>query len=169
VRAIAAFMLVLCSCATPRDSSAPPPCLHPLLEYEGRGARGGAIYRLYGWSRADRYNASLESALPDRPDVVARLHRADVEHAAGSWLLLGGAVGMVLGAGVTMLSAPGPNPGDRPDEPGFAIGLGDIALDVVTVAVGAGLFVDGNRRWSRALGGYNAEAEQQGCRPAPLP
>jgi hypothetical protein len=163
-------MLALCSCATPRDAQLPAPCLYPLLASEGRSARGGGVvHRLYGWSRAGRYNASLESALSDRPDLVATLNRAAAQHTAGGWLMLGGEIGMLVGAVAVGLSLPGPSLSDPPREPSFAVALGDMALGAVAIAVGGGLYAHGNRSWSTALAGFNAAAERDGCRPSPLP
>jgi hypothetical protein len=172
MRAIALLMLACCACVTPRaaTSTSTPPCVRPLLSVQGYAARGGQpIYVEYGWSRAGRYNASLESALSDHPDLLARLHHFDKEAVIGGGLILGGTIGTFFGVGAAMFSAAGGQPGDPPSEPTLGIALGDIALGAISVALGSGLYTHGERRWSKALHAFNAEAEQQGCHPSPLP
>jgi hypothetical protein len=154
VRALA-LLIVLCDCASPRDASLPPPCLHPLLEYVGTSARGGAIYREYGWSRDGLYHASLDSALRDRPELLARLHRADDEDTAGGWTMLAGLLGTFAGSAAALWTAPGVAPA----------ALGTIAVGAAGLVVGGAVYAHGRRSWAAALASFNADATQQGCRP----
>ncbi len=77
------------------------PCLRQLSVRTGRRSR-----QTYGWNRNGGYYASLDSALADRPDLVAELHRAAREDAPVTGLVLSGHLGFAL-AGLGALIAQG--------------------------------------------------------------
>jgi hypothetical protein len=141
--------------------------LYPLKAFAGYGRRGHPIYRVTGWSRANQQYPSLESAVPDHPEVATQARRGDTEARVGLWMSGSGGFGMIVGAAMAGLSSGGSlGPGS---EPTWAIGIAHLGLASIVTAVGISMGIDGELRPQRALDEFNRQAEAKGCSPAPLP
>jgi hypothetical protein len=159
VRSAILTALALCSCATTTQPSTDG-CLHPLSEYTGHNNRAGQpIYEEYGWSRGGHAYASLDSALADRPALVAKLHRASGEHTASLALVIGGLIGTIASGAAAALMSTGQQTRESSN-----YALASTGLFGVAAAVGIGLYLDASERRSSALAQFNRDAEMNGCR-----